>query len=298
MNVIQIDSLTKRYGTRIGVDNLSLEVAEGELFGFLGPNGAGKTSTIRVLMGLLKADGGSAQIFGKDCKISGPAIRHEIGYMPGDLRIYGWMTCRNGLKITGKVRGKDITSLGLDLAEQLKLEPDLPARKMSRGTRQKLGLVLALAHNPKLLIFDEPTSGLDPLIQEILFEIIRKKASNGHTIFFSSHTLSEVERLCDRVAILRKGQLVENKTLDELRKQAKKHVSILWSPTANSNNISIPPFLDSVRFIQNRWECFLNGSINHLTQWCSDKPIDDLVISPPDLNTVFMKYYNKGELEA
>ena len=298
MNVIQIDGLTKRYGTRLGVDNLSLKVAEGELFGFLGPNGAGKTSTIRVLMGLLKADGGSAEVFGKDCMQFGPVIRQDIGYMPGDLRIYGWMTCRNGLKTFGKVRGMELIKPGLELAEQLKLEPDLPARKMSRGTRQKLGLVLALAHNPKLLIFDEPTSGLDPLIQETLFELIRKKAGQGHTVFFSSHTLSEVERLCDKVAILRKGQLIENETLDELRKRAKKHVSIQWSPSAASNNIAIPDMLDSIEIIDNRWECHLSGSINDLTNWCSDKPIDDLVISPPDLNTVFMEYYNKGELEA
>ena len=296
MNVIQIENLTKRYGSRLGIDNLSLQVSEGELFGFLGPNGAGKTSTIRVIMGMLKSDTGTANVFGMDCFKSGPDIRKDIGYMPGDLRLYSWMTCRNGLQISGKIRNQNIIKHGLELAEKLKLEPDLPARKMSRGTRQKLGLVLALAHNPKLLIFDEPTSGLDPLIQEILFEIIRDKATQGHTVFFSSHTLSEVERLCDKVAILRKGKLVENETLQTLRKRAKKHITIQWQNQAGT--IDIPTFFDISKKTDCRWECFLNGSVNDLTQWCTDKPILDLVISPPDLNSVFMEYYNKGELEA
>ena len=298
MNIIQISNLTKRYGSHIGIDDLSLQVAEGELFGFLGPNGAGKTSTIRVLMGLLKADQGNAEIFGKDCGNFGPAIREDIGYMPGDLRIYGWMTCKNGLKISSKVRGKDITKLGLELAERFNLDPNLPARKMSKGTRQKLGLILALAHNPKLLIFDEPTSGLDPLIQETLFDIIRDKTKQGHTVFFSSHTLSEVERLCDRVAILRHGKLIENATISDLRKRAKKHVSIQWQTPDCANDIPVPETLKLVSKTQNSWECYLSGTVTELTDWCGQKPITDLVISPPDLNTVFMEYYNKGELQT
>ena len=214
MSIITTQALSRRYGRRLGIESANLEIGAGEIFGFLGPNGAGKTTTIRLLLGFLRPTYGCASIIGLDCWQESPRIKREVGYLPGDLRLYPWLTAHRALKIIGLVRGVDLYAAGADLAERFQLELDLPVRKMSRGTRQKLGLVMALAHKPRLLILDEPTSGLDPLMQVELAKCLRELAAVGHTVFFSSHTLSEVEALCDRVAIVRKGRIIADETLD------------------------------------------------------------------------------------
>ncbi|MCH7873570.1 MAG: ABC transporter ATP-binding protein, partial [Planctomycetes bacterium] len=173
MDIIDIKGLTKRYGRRVGIESLDLHVPAGTLFGFLGPNGSGKSTTIRVLMGLLRPTAGSARVFDLDAWRCSHQIKAEVGYLPGDLRLYPFWTCDSALRLISKVRRRDVCEAGRELAEEFELDTDVPVGSMSRGMRQKLGLILALAHRPKLLILDEPTSGLDPIMQKRLLRRLR-----------------------------------------------------------------------------------------------------------------------------
>src|ERR1044071_6944593 len=231
---IQLDNLTRRYGRRRGIERVSLSVPAGALFGFLGPNGAGKTTTIRVLLGFLRPGSGSARIFGLDCWRDSKAIKRDVGYIPGDLRLSEWMNGATALSIFGAVRGRDLSRSGRELAETFALDLRVKVREMSRGMRQKLGLILALAHAPRLLVLDEPTSALDPLMQELLHDSLRRLAGAGHTVFFSSHSLGEVEQLCDRVAIVRDGEIVADESLAALRDRAGHDVTIRWTEDASA----------------------------------------------------------------
>ncbi|WP_442482434.1 ABC transporter ATP-binding protein [Aeoliella sp. SH292] len=295
MNVLRATDLTRRYGTRVAVDQLNLEVARGEIFGFLGPNGAGKTTTIRMLMGLMRPDGGRAEISGRDCWTESAAVKREVGYVPGDLRLYPWMTLRNGLKIVSQVRGKDLTTAGHDLAEQFELEPTLPVRKMSRGTRQKLGLILAMAHQPQLLILDEPTSGLDPLMQSVLGSLIRKGAEHGQTIFFSSHTLSEVDSLCHRVAIIRRGKIIVDEPLLAIRDRAPRIVELIYRDAQTATGVTLPAFLTEREQFDATITCRLEGPAKPLLQWAFEQPLVDLRVGRPDLDALFHSLYHQVE---
>ncbi|MHC4697220.1 MAG: ABC transporter ATP-binding protein [Planctomycetota bacterium] len=298
MTVILTEQLTRRYGRRVGVERLSISVPAGTLFGFLGPNGSGKTTTIRVLLGLLKASEGSAAVLGFDSWRDSHRIKAEVGYLPGDLRLYPWLTCRESISIFGRARGRDLSHATLELAEDFDLEPDVRVRTMSRGMRQKLGLILALAHHPQLLILDEPTTALDPLMQEKLYRHLRALAGAGHTIFFSSHTLSEVEKLCDRVAILREGKLVADETLEALRDRARRVVTIHWQDTAKLSEITPPQCLDLIERGDRQWEATLAGPAMELVRWCAGQPIEDVAIGQPDLGRLFQEYYAEPEKHA
>lgn len=295
MSVIATERLTKRYGRRMGIEELDVSVPDGAVFGFLGPNGSGKTTTIRVLLGLLKPSEGAARIFGLDCWRDSHRIKAEVGYLPGDLRLYGWLTCKQALRIFGQVRRRDLTAAGHELAEHFGLDPNVPVRHMSRGMRQKLGLIIALAHRPKLLVLDEPTASLDPIMQERLYQHLRTLASAGHTIFFSSHTLSEVEQLCDHVAILREGKLVADERLETLRARAKRLVIIRWQQTAKPAETIPPECLDVYERLGRWWRATLTGSVMELVRWSAGQPIEDLSISPPDLASLFQQYYTQRE---
>jgi len=182
MSIIQLTSLTRRYGQRVGVEDLTLTVGEGTLFGFLGPNGAGKTTTIRVLLGLLKPTAGSASVFGLDAHGAGHRIKRDLGYLPGDLRLYPWLTLDRALRIFGAARKRDLDPKGQELAETFELDREVPVRRMSRGMKQKLGLILALAHQPRLLILDEPTTALDPIMQERLYTVPMERPCSSPAI--------------------------------------------------------------------------------------------------------------------
>ena len=293
MSVIVLDSLTRSYGRRRGVENVHLTVPEGSLFGFLGPNGAGKTTTIRVLLGFLRPTRGSARVFGFDCWRASRRIKAEVGYLPGDLRLYPWINGRDALRIFGAVRGRDLLRRGQELADELDFDLRLKVRSMSRGTRQKLGLILALAHEPRLLVLDEPTAGLDPLVQEQLRAHLRRLAAAGHTVFFSSHTLSEVESLCDRVAIVRAGRIVADGTLDELKLQAGHEVTIRWKDAGSSAQAAAPGFLKLERRDDLTWIGALEGPVSQLIEWLAGRPIADLTIGRPDLESLFRRYYKE-----
>ncbi len=293
MSVIVAENLTKHYGRRVGVEGVSLSVPAGTLFGFLGPNGAGKTTTIRLLLALLRRTDGSATVFGLDCWRHAHRIKADVGYVPGDLRLYDWMTARDAIGIFGEVRGRDLTGSGLKLAGRFNLETDVRVRAMSRGMRQKLGLILALAHDPKLLILDEPTSALDPLMQQVLYDELRTRATGGATVFFSSHTLSEVEELCDRVAVLREGKLVACESLDALRKRASRQVTVRFKDSEASRSAAVPAFLDVSERRDGLWLGTLGGPVMDLVKWAATMPLTDLAISEPNLETLFKQYYRQ-----
>ena len=294
-NILNTDRLSRRYGRRIGVDAIDLEVGEGEIFGFLGPNGSGKTTTIRLLLGFLRPHGGRASICGFDCWRQSPQVKRDVGYLPGDLRLYSWFTASNALTIVGQVRGMDLAKAGAALAERFQLEMDLRVRKMSRGMRQKLGLILALVHQPRLLILDEPTSGLDPLMQVELADVLRERAAAGQTVFFSSHTLSEVQHLCDRVAILRQGRVIADERLETLRGRARRTVELVLADEDAAARISLPGFLQLARRDRCRLTCELDGPTGPLVHWAAGQSLVDITIGPPDLESLFEKFYKSPD---
>src|SRR5664280_3264731 len=218
--VIEAKGLIKYYGASRGVSGLDFAVEAGEVFGFLGPNGAGKTTTIRLMLDLIRPTAGRIEIFGQDLRRSSVAIRARIGYLPGDLRLYERLTPREHLRYFAALRGLDGLGEGEKLAERFELELDRPIKALSKGNRQKVGLVQAFLHRPDLLLLDEPTAGLDPLVQQTFNEILREVTAEGKTVFLSSHVLSEVQRLADRVAIIREGSLELVEAVDTLRARA------------------------------------------------------------------------------
>lgn len=293
--ILTTRELGKRYGTKVGVEDVNLEVQPGAIFGFLGPNGAGKTTAIRLLLGFLKPTSGEARILGLDCWRQSHLIKRDVGYLAGDVRLYPWLTVRNALPILGGARKRNLDAAGLALAERFALDPDKPVRKMSRGMRQKLGLILALAHESKLIVLDEPTSGLDPLMQLSLADLLRERAADGCTIFFSSHTLSEVEQLCDRVAIVREGRIVIDEPLDEMRRRARRRVEIRFETDAAAAAAVPPEYLKIVDRGNDRWHAELDGEAGPLTRWLGAQPIRDFTIGPPDLETIFRAFYRREQ---
>jgi len=291
VSVILADNLSKRYGQRVGIDAVSLGVPAGLIFGFLGPNGAGKTTLIRLLLGFLRANRGSAAIKGMDCWKDSHRIKRRVGYLPGDLRLYPWMTATNAVALSGRIRRQDLTSAGQDLADRFDLDRRVPVRRMSRGMRQKLGLILALTHDPEILILDEPTSGLDPLMRDELSRCLRQRAADGRTVFFSSHTLSEVENLCDRVAIISKGRIVADESLDTLRARARRQVVLHFQDRDSAACAQPPAFLDVIERRGAQWRCEIDGPARALVAWAADQSIVDLTVGPPDLETIFRRFY-------
>jgi ABC-2 type transport system ATP-binding protein len=292
--VIQLENLTRSYGSRRGVERVSLSVAEGALFGFLGPNGAGKTTAIRVLLGFLKPNSGRATIFGLDCWQDSKRIKQQVGYLPGDLRLPSWMSGASALGIFGAVRGQNLRTEGERLAREFDLDLRVKVRDMSRGMRQKLGLILTLAPSPRLLVLDEPTSALDPLMQLKLQAVLRELAAAGHTIFFSSHSLGEVEQLCDRVAIVREGRIVADESLSALRARTGHDITIRWQNEAQAQRLAPPAFLDLTQRVGPVWEGRLDGPVQGLIDFLADKPVEDLSIGRPDLESLFRRFYEKG----
>jgi ABC-2 type transport system ATP-binding protein len=220
MDVVIADRLTKRYGSDRGVDDLSFSVGQGEVFGYLGPNGAGKTTTIRLLLDLVRPTSGSVRVLGLDPRRDGVALRRRLGVVPGDLRLYERLTGRDILAYFSALRGRRPGPEADVLAERLDADLGRPVRSLSKGNRQKIGLIQALLHRPELLVLDEPTSGLDPLVQEQVLELLREAAAEGRTVFLSSHALAEVQHVADRVAVVRDGRLELVEGVESLRARA------------------------------------------------------------------------------
>ena len=289
-SVIQTDSLTKYYGKVIGVKDLFLEVKEGEIFGFLGPNGAGKTTTLRLLMGLLFPTGGRAWVLGMDPWEKSVAIKDRIGYLSGEVSLYERFTGERHIEYIAGFNGRGEVE-GKRLAEVLELDLSRKVKGYSRGMKQKLGLILALMKRPSLLIMDEPTSSLDPLMQRALYEILREYRDNGTTIMLSSHNLFEVERICDRVGIIREGHLVATERIDEVRSKRLRHVEVIFTEAVPSGLSDLPGVVE-VEETGKRVRIKLRGDINPLLQAITAHEIADLSVTHARLEDVFLEFYS------
>lgn len=296
MCIIETIALGHQYGRRRGIEDVHLRIDQGQIYGFLGPNGAGKTTAIRILLGFLKPSHGEARIFGKDCWSDSRTIKTEIGYVAGDVRLYPWLTIRRGLRLVQGLRnqclrGHNLIKTGLELSERFSIDPDLPVRKMSRGNRQKVALILALVHSPQLIILDEPTSALDPVMQLTLMQILREAMARGCTILFSSHSLSEVESLCNHVLMIRQGKIVVDEGLNSLQARAPRIVHLTTPLDSELDLSDLPPGIQSIHKKESQVELVFDGSAKEIISWSARQPIADISISPPSLDKLFRQYY-------
>lgn len=299
--VIRTDRLTKRYGSTVALDSLSLEVQQGEIFGYLGPNGAGKTTTIRILMDLIRPTSGSASIFGMDTQANSVEIHKRIGFIPGELNLWKGQTALNVIRYFGNVRGGVDMSYVHELAERLDFDVTKRIRDYSSGNKRKLGLILALMHKPELLILDEPTGGFDPLMQQTFNEMMREWRDAGRTVFLSSHVLSEVQAICDRVGILRNGKLTAVETVTRLT-----HVDFRWVELQLRDgtvplNLEQIPGVSEVSVDENRVRLRLIGDFDPLIKAFSSAYITNIRVSEPTLEEIFLTFYgdrrnNKREM--
>lgn len=293
MDAIETMNLTKYYGKARGIINLSLTVGKGECFGFIGPNGAGKSTTIRTLLGLISPTSGSARILGKDIVKEKTDILRDTGYLPSEVMFYPGMRVRDILKFSADLRRKDCSEEARKLCERLQLDLAAKAEELSYGNRKKVAIVCALQSKPSLLILDEPTGGLDPLMQHEFFEIIRERNRDGATILFSSHILSEVQRNCTRAAVIREGQIVACNSVENLAKTNARRITVYGAVDLTG--------MDGIRDLKsgNGSASFLySGDVNVLLRRLSEGHVEDLSITEPDLEEVFLHFYEKGGEQA
>jgi ABC-2 type transport system ATP-binding protein len=294
---IVLRSLTKRFGPQVAVSELNLRVMRGDIFGFLGLNGAGKTTTIRMLLDLLRPDGGDAFILGHHCRRDGLAARSLIGYLPGELGFYGDMSGRQLLNLLAGLSSRKVDPGYLDeLLQRLDLaESDLhrKLREYSTGMKRKLGLIQAFQTNPPLLILDEPTEGLDPLMQESFYQLLFDVRRQGCTVFMSSHVLSEVERVCDRIGLIRKGRLVLLSQVEEIRKLAARTVRISFDTDVSGVPDSLPQEFEVIETTSRAWKVRAHGALGGLIQSLAGLPVRDLAVSEPRLEEILIRYFRE-----
>lgn len=290
VNAIETSALTKRYGRVPALAGVDLNVPKATIFGFLGPNGAGKTTTLRILVGLLKPTSGSARVFGRDITKQLATIKRDIGYLPGDVHFHEWMSGRALLAFCDEARGSRAHDEIERLTDRFKLDLSRRIREYSRGMKQKLGLIQALMHRPALLILDEPSSGLDPLVQHTLHDELRDAASRGQTVLFSSHTLSEVEALCDHVAIIREGRIIEDSEIATLRARALRRVEFRLKDGA-PRDIGVRDDFVVTKAHDGVYTGSWRGSPESLLRWLASLSPADVVIEPPALEDLFATYY-------
>ena len=289
---IVLNELTKHYGKHRGINNLSFSVNQGEFFGFIGPNGAGKSTTIRTLMGLIRPTGGSASIFDLDCHSKASAIARDVGYLPSENSYYENMKVRELLQYTADLYGMDCKTKMKELADRLNLDLSRKIADLSLGNKKKVGIVSAIMTSPKLIIMDEPTSGLDPLIQQAFYDILKEENSRGATVFFSSHVLSEVQKLCDRVAILKEGQLIGIQSIKELRESGYKKVSLSAKEAIPRDFFDLSGIANYAETADKTSVSFMyNGNITAIIDKLHLLHLDDVLLEEPSLEEIFMHYY-------
>jgi len=289
--IIQIEKLTKTYGSHRGVIDIDLEVNEGEAFGFLGPNGAGKTTTIRTLLDHLRPTSGRALVFGIETTVDPVSIHRRVGYLPGEFTLYDKLTGGQTIEYFANLRGGVDAAYQGDLIARLDIDPSRKFREYSKGNKQKIGLVVALQHRPDLLMLDEPTSGLDPLVQQTFYEIIREAKAEGRTIFLSSHILSEVEKTCDRVAIIREGQLVKVDRVDALRDLAHHQVELRFTGEVPVGAFAALPGVSDVTADDHILRMRVSGSITPVVREAARYELLDFVSREPSLEETFLAQY-------
>ena len=285
---IETKKLTKYYGKSRGIVDVDLTVEQGEIFGFIGPNGAGKSTTIRTLLTLIHKTSGEARIFGLDCEREREKILSQVGYLPSEVFYYDHMRACDLLRYSASFYHGDFTKRIRELSEVMELDLNQKIEDMSLGNKKKIGIVQGLLHNPKLIILDEPTSGLDPLIQKRFFDLIRRENENGATVLFSSHILPEVQRICDRAAIIREGRIVTVQNIAQLRENAYKKVE--FTVQGELGEINLPGIAQVER--ENSHISFLyKGNLNALLSMIGQYKLGNVNISEPSLEEIFLHYY-------
>ena len=297
MTVVRAEQLSKDYRGGRGVFDLSFQVLEGEVFGFLGPNGAGKTTTIRLMLDLIRPTGGSLSIFGLDSRRGAVRIRRDLGYLPGDLRLYEKLTAHELLKHFAALRRMHDLSEAEALAQRLDLELHVKIGTLSRGNRQKVGIVQAFMHRPRLLVLDEPTSGLDPLVQQEFHKLLKETTDDGRTVFLSSHVLSEVQHVAHRVALVREGRLALLQSVERLRTLAFTRVEASFSEEPSPNAFAR---IDGVQELQRHGRTIifsLTGPADPLVKALARYRVLRLDIHEADLEDVFLDLYRSGRFD-
>jgi ABC-2 type transport system ATP-binding protein len=290
---IQTSKLSKDYGLGHGLFDLDLHVASQEVFGYLGPNGAGKSTTIRCLMGLIHPTLGSAHIFGLDCQRDAVAVKRKVGYMPGEMPQFGSLRGRDVVAYLGGMRGGADPGLVRTIAERFDLDLSRRFREYSSGNKKKLGILLAFMHRPDLLILDEPTGGLDPLNQQEFYRLLRDTRDNGATVFLSSHILSEVEHVCDRVGIIRSGRLVKVAELDEIHRIRLHRLELEFAADTSIPEAAIRAAagVEDVSVGDHTISCTVRGAVDPLLKALSGATVTNMVSHEPSLEEIFLTYY-------
>ena len=296
--VIFTEGLTKYYGKSRGVVDLDIEVRKGEVFGFLGPNGAGKTTTIRLLLDFIRPTSGRASLFGMDSRRDCVEIHRRCGYLPGELALYEKMTGGDLLHFFANLRGGVQWSYVEELAERLDSELAAPIHSLSRGNKQKIGLIQALMHRPELLVLDEPTAGLDPLVQQEFYRIIESCREEGRTVFVSSHNLPVVERLCDRVGIIREGRLVDLVEVASLKERALRRLEVRFASPPPLGAFAGVSGLRELRLDDSVLHCTVQGSMDPLVKALARFEVVNIISHEPSLEEVFLAYYEEGGRDA
>jgi ABC-2 type transport system ATP-binding protein len=292
--IIQTENLTKAYGAHRGIVDVNLEVTEGEAFGFLGPNGAGKTTTIRTLLDHLRPTSGRALVFGIDSQADPVAIHRRVGYLPGEFTLYDKLTGGQTIEYFANLRRGVDSAYQADLIRRLDVDLSRKFKEYSKGNKQKIGLIVAFQHRPDLLILDEPTSGLDPLVQQTFYEIIREAKAEGRTIFLSSHILSEVEKTCDRVAIIRDGRLVKVDRVEALRDLAHHQVELQFSGEVPVAAFAALPEVSEVTTDDHVLRMRVSGSIAAVVREAAKYELLDFVSREPSLEETFLAEYGRA----
>ena len=297
MPVIETKALKKYYGKSRGIESVDLSIEKGEIFGFIGPNGAGKSTTIRTLLGFIRATGGEARIMGQPCTDQSLAkLKMKIGYLPAEVDYYAGMKVKELLQYSAKYYGANAQSRINMLTEYFELETDRPINALSFGNRKKVGIVQCLLHDPELLILDEPTGGLDPLMQIKFFDLLKQEHQRGKTIFFSSHILSEVQKICQRVGIIRDGVIIRVESMASLQDNQHKKVRILVGEKAGPVQLQLSGMKD-YRQEGTHIGFLYNGNVNELIRELERLDVENFWVEEPDLEEVFMHYYRKEENE-
>lgn len=294
---IETVGLTKTYGGKVqALVDLDLTVERGEVFGYLGPNGAGKSTTIRLLLGLIRPTAGRAAIFGRDALVDGVTARRDVGYLPGDLRLGDRLTGREQLDSLARLRGSVDPNLRNSLCERLQVDLDRPIRQLSKGNRQKLGIVQAFMHRPDLVVLDEPTSGLDPLLQAEVRTLLRETVADGRAVFISSHSLDEVQHVANRVGIIRRGRLVDVDAVESLRERSLRHVTVTFPTVPDPEAFA---GIDGVRVAQTEGMTVKlacpESAMSTLVKRIAEFDIVDLVSQPADLEEIFLDLYRDDD---
>ena len=295
MAILQTENLTKYYGKIKGIEDVNIAIEEGEVFGFIGPNGAGKSTLIRTLLSLIFPTSGRGTIFGKDIIKDAKEIKKDIGYLPGESNYYDSMTVLELMKYSANFYGIKLDDYFRKLVEIFELDVKRNMSDLSMGNKKKVAIVQSLLHRPRLLIMDEPTNGLDPLMQNRFFEVVRDINKNGSTVFFSSHILSDVQRLCKRVAVIKDGSIIAQEEVEQLRKKQLKHVQVFLENNVPQDQFVIAQMQDlktpdALTYIF-KYSGDINLLLNHLQQF----NLKDILIEEPALEEVFMHYYLRND---